>query len=123
MLRIILSAALATSVSFAAHAEGDAKKGKRVFKKCKACHTVKEGKHKLGPSLYGILGAPAGSQEGFGKYSSALADAGLVWDKETLAAFLANPKATVPGNKMSFPGLKKQADIDNLIAYLEEQSQ
>lgn len=121
MLRVILSAALATSVSFAAHAEGDVKKGKRVFKKCKACHTVKEGKHKLGPSLYGVVGSQAGAQDGF-KYSPALADAGLVWDKETLAAFLADPKGTVPGNKMSFPGLKKQSDINNLIAYLEDQA-
>jgi cytochrome c2 len=108
-------------VSFAAHAEGDAKKGKRVFKKCKACHTVKEGKHKLGPSLYGVVDAQAGAQGGF-KYSPALADSGLSWDKATLAAFLADPKGTVPGNKMSFPGLKKQSDINNLIAYLEDQA-
>ncbi|MCT4610429.1 MAG: c-type cytochrome [Pelagimonas sp.] len=101
---------------------GDVKKGKKVFKKCKACHTVKEGKNKTGPSLYGIVGASAGGVEKF-KYSKSLSESGLVWDVETLTAFLTDPKGTVPGNKMSFKGLKKEKDIVDLIAYLHDAAQ
>ncbi len=105
--------ATATQVALA----GDVKKGKKVFRKCKACHKVKEGKNAVGPSLYNILGANAASVEGF-KYSKALTDAGIVWDVETLTTFLKKPKALVPGTKMAFGGIKKDADIENLIAYL-----
>lgn len=103
----------------AAHAEGDAKKGKRVFRKCKACHAVKEGKNGVGPSLYNIVGAEAGKVDGFGSYSSELQASGLVWDEETLTAFLTKPKDVVPGTNMSFSGLKKENEIADLIAYLK----
>ncbi|CUH50922.1 cytochrome c family protein [Shimia sp. R11_0] len=106
-----------------AFAEGDAKAGKKVFKKCKACHSLKEGQNKVGPTLYGVLGAEAGAVEGF-RYSSALQEAGIVWDDEALSAFLSKPKAFVPGTSMAFPGLKKQDQIDDLLAYLQsEQSE
>jgi len=101
----------------AAHAAGDAKAGKKVFKKCKACHKIKEGKNGVGPSLYQIVGAQAGQVEGF-KYSDALSDTDLAWTPDNLAAFLADPKDYLAGNKMSFRGLKKEDDITNLIAYL-----
>lgn len=98
-------------------AEGDAKKGERVFKKCAACHTTEPGKKKPGPHLQNILGRAAGSVDGF-KYSKAMSGANLVWDAENLRGFLAKPKKFMPKTKMSFPGLKKDADLDNLIAYL-----
>ncbi|WP_293572781.1 cytochrome c family protein [Phaeobacter sp.] len=116
-----LAGLLSLSLPGAALAAGDVKAGKSVFKKCKACHTVKEGKNRVGPSLFGIVDAPAGAVEGF-RYSDALAQSGLVWDDATLAAFLSAPREVVPGNRMAFPGLKKQSDIDNLIAYLTAQS-
>jgi len=96
---------------------GDAKKGKKVFRKCKACHKVKQGKNGAGPSLHNLLGSNAAKVEGF-KYSQAMIDSGLVWDAETLSAFLKEPKAVVPKTKMAFRGVKKDADIENLIAYL-----
>ena len=99
---------------------GDVKKGKKVFRKCKACHKVKEGKNAVGPSLFKIVGANAASVEGF-KYSQAMTDSGVVWDLEALTAFLKKPKALVPGTKMAFGGIKKDADIENLIAYLASQ--
>jgi len=105
--------ATSTTVALA----GDAKKGKKVFRKCKACHKVKEGKNGAGPSLYQILGANAASVEGF-KYSQAMIDSGLVWNAETLTTFLKKPKALVPGTKMAFGGLKKENQIVDLIAYL-----
>ncbi len=96
--------------------------GEKVFKKCKACHQVGEGaKHSTGPALNGVIGAHAGSVEGF-KYSNAMqaaADAGLVWTEEEMSAFLAKPKAYMKGTRMSFAGLKKQDDIEAVIVYLK----
>lgn len=123
MKRVFLGAALAMAAfGTGALAEGDAKAGKKVFKKCKACHTVKAGKNKVGPTLFGIVGAQAGQVEGF-NYSKPLADSGLTWDAETLKAFLTKPRDVVPGNKMSFAGLKKEQQIDDLIAYLVAESE
>lgn len=100
---------------------GDAKKGRRVFAKCKACHQVKEGKNGAGPTLYQVFGATAGEVEGF-KYSKAMAASDVVWTPETMAAFVANPAEFMPGTKMKFRGLKKDSDIENLIAYLAEKT-
>ncbi len=100
--------------------------GKKVFKKCKACHQVGEGaKNKTGPILTGIVGKPAASVEGF-KYSKALrakAEEGLVWDEAALAEFLRKPKDFVPKTKMSFAGLKKEKDLAAIIAYLKSVGQ
>ena len=102
-------------------AEGDIKAGKKVFKKCKACHTVKEGKHKSGPSLYNIVGMKAGQIEGF-KYSDAMIASDLTWDEETLRLFLTKPKALVPKTRMAFAGIKKEKQLDDLIAYMKSVS-
>ena len=101
-----------------AHA-GDAAKGKKLFNKCKACHTVKEGgKNKLGPNLFGIVGKAAATVEGF-KYSDALKSSGITWDAASLKTWVAKPKKMVKGTKMIFPGLKKESQQDDLVAYLE----
>lgn len=105
-----------------AHAEGDAEKGKKVFNKCKACHSLEAGKNKIGPSLHGLIGRPSGSIEGF-NYSDAMKNAGLTWDEATLDKYLADPKALVPGNKMVFVGVKKESQRADLIAYLKEATQ
>lgn len=103
----------------------DAEAGAKVFRKCKACHQVGEGaKNRVGPILTGIVGAEAGKVEGF-KYSDALMEAaadGLVWDAETLDKFLTKPKDLIKGTKMTFPGLRKEEDRANVIAYIESQS-
>lgn len=100
-------------------AAGDPAKGKKVFNKCKTCHSLEAGKNKIGPSLAGMFGREAASAAGFKKYSAALKKSGIVWNDDTIASFLASPKKAVPGNKMSFPGVKKEADLENLIAYLK----
>jgi len=111
--------ALATSAS---RADGDPEKGKKVFAKCMACHTLEAGKNKVGPSLHGIIGRKAGQVEGF-TYSDAMKNSGLTWDEATLDTYLTAPKKEVPGNKMAFPGLPKPDDRANVIAYLKQASQ
>lgn len=101
---------------------GDAAAGQKVFNRCKACHAVGEGaKNRVGPELNDLIGRTAGTADGY-RYSSAMEQAGadgLVWNADTLAEYLASPKGMVKGTKMAFAGLKKQADIENVIAYLE----
>jgi len=100
---------------------GDAAAGEAVFKKCVACHAVGENaRNRVGPQLNGVVGRQAGTVEGF-RYSPAMVKAGeegLIWTPESLAGYLHAPKEFVPGNKMAFVGLKEQADLDNVIAYL-----
>lgn len=119
-----VAAAVLTALAIPANADGDAAKGERIFNKCKGCHAVGEdAKNKVGPILNGIVDAPAAENPDY-KYSDALlqlASDGLVWDEETLGAFLRDPKEVVPGTKMSFPGLRKDDEIANVIAYLETQ--
>ncbi|MEC7559212.1 MAG: cytochrome c family protein [Pseudomonadota bacterium] len=97
---------------------GDIEAGAKVFKKCKACHVVDKEKNKTGPHLVNLFGRTAGSLEGY-KYSKAMKASGIVWDEETLAGYLRAPKKYVKGTKMAFVGLKKDADIENIIAYLK----
>lgn len=102
-------------------ADGDAKKGAKVFRKCKACHTVESTKNKVGPTLQGVIGRAAASVEGF-KYSKAMkaaAEDGLVWTEDKIDEYLANPKGFIPKNKMAFVGLKKEKQRKNVIAYLK----
>ena len=114
-------AVLALAGAGGAHAQGDPEQGAKVFNKCKACHAVDEEKNKVGPHLVGIIGRPAGSVEGF-RYSEAMANSGIVWEDETITAYLKDPKSYVPGNKMVFVGLKKDEDIADLLAYLHQQN-
>ncbi|MEP1694915.1 MAG: c-type cytochrome [Paracoccaceae bacterium] len=96
--------------------------GEKVFRKCKSCHAVGEGaKNKSGPQLNGIIGRTMGTADGFG-YSSvfnAAKDEGRVWDEDVLAEFLAKPKTYMKGTKMAFSGLKKDADLVSITAYLK----
>ncbi|WP_339712187.1 cytochrome c family protein [uncultured Sneathiella sp.] len=102
-----------------AFADGDVAKGEKVFKKCKACHTIEQGaKNKVGPNLFGIFGAEAGAVEGY-KYSKAMMDSGITWDDTTLDEYLKKPRTFVKGTKMSFAGLKKESDREDLVAYLK----
>ncbi len=104
----------------AAHAAGDADKGKKVFAKCKGCHTLKPNKHRVGPSLAGVIGRTAGTAPKY-KYSKAMrayGASGVVWNEKTLDVYLTKPRKVVKGTKMTFPGLKKPTQRADLIAYL-----
>jgi cytochrome c len=118
-----LTALALTGMAGSALAGGDAAAGEKVFKKCKACHKVGDSaKNGVGPTLNGIVGNEIASVEGFEKkYSKAFLAKkaeGLVWTEEVLDAYLTKPKKYIKGTKMSFPGLKKDDDRANVIAYL-----
>ncbi len=117
-LAILATTALVGLTSNAA-LSADAKKGVKVFKKCRACHVVNKEKNKVGPHLVGLFGRKSGTVEKF-KYSKAMKEAGIEWSVETLSEYLRKPKSFVPGTKMVFAGLKKEAQISDLIAYLQE---
>ena len=107
VVRFLMSACAAAGLlavaSNAALADGDAAAGKKVFNKCKVCHSLAAGDNKIGPTLHGVIGRAAASVEGF-SYSDAMKGAGLTWDEATLDQYLADPKGFIPGNKMAFVG-------------------
>lgn len=119
--RLMTAGALTLSLAAPAFAEGDPAAGEKVFRKCKACHMVGEdAKNRVGPALNGVVGGPVASVEDF-KYSDVFqekAAAGAVWTEDELAAFLASPRKYAKGTKMAFPGLRKDEEIANVIAYL-----
>jgi cytochrome c len=94
--------------------------GKKIFKKCAACHSISEGgKNKIGPALWGVLGRPAGSVTDY-KYSKAMAAYGKNWSFEEMNGFLIKPKDWIKGTKMSFPGLRSAKDRAAVILYMNE---
>ncbi|MDA0239081.1 MAG: c-type cytochrome [Proteobacteria bacterium] len=123
-MRAIIPALLAviTLSSDPSLAAGDAALGEKVFNKCKACHTVSEGKHKVGPSLFKVVGKQAGTAAGFKRYRG-LKGAEWAWTEQNLDQYLADPKKFVKqkANKSSAMvlKLKKQQDRDDVIAYLK----
>ncbi len=106
-----------------AEAIGDAARGKKAFRQCSGCHKVgADAKNGVGPHLNGIFGRRAGEIDGF-SYSRGLkraADDGLIWDLEHLDAYIENPKALVSGTRMSFRGIKDEAERHDVLAYLRQ---
>ena len=103
-------------------ASADAGDGKKIFKKCKACHTAdKGGAHKVGPNLWDVVGRAKAGAQGY-RFSGVLAGLGGAWTFADLDAFLAKPRAFAPGTKMTFNGVRKAADRAAVIAYLRSLS-
>lgn len=127
----IIAAFAASTAALPAFAQADAAAGESDFKKCKACHSIQNGDDTIvrggrtGPNLYGVVGRQAGSYEGFG-YSDSLAaagTAGLIWDEENLAAFVADPKAFLAeylddGSARSKMSFKLRDGSEDMAAYL-----
>ena len=122
-MRLTILAVTALLLSPIATQAGDIAAGEKVFKKCKACHVVDAEKNKTGPHLVGIINRPAASVESYKKYSKAMKASGIIWDEDTLAAYLEAPRKYVKGTRMAFAGLRKPADRDNVIAYLKQYSE
>lgn len=118
----LMVAAVSTALLSAGPARAqDAEAGKKVFNQCRACHVVDKETNRVGPHLVGLIGRKSGSVEGF-KYSEALQNAGVTWDEENLSKYLKDPKGFIPGNKMAFAGVRKDDDLNNLIAYLKAET-
>ena len=116
---------LAPIIAIPAHAQdGDAEAGRRVFNQCRACHTIEQGgRNGVGPNLWGIVGRRAASIESF-RYSAnmrELGEANHVWTLENLRPYVRDPKAVVPRGIMSFPGLRNDTQLNDLLAYLQTQ--
>ena len=105
----------------AAQADGDAAKGEKVFAKCKACHVVDAETNRVGPHLKGVIGRNVASVADY-KYSDSMlefAKANPAWTDELFLTYIEDPKKQVPKTKMVFPGLKKEDDRKDLLAYLK----
>lgn len=98
-------------------AQCDIANGEKVFKKCVACHSLKEGSHMMGPSLYDLMGRKVGSANGY-LYSIAMEQSNSTWDEKQLNKFLENPMREFPGTSMPFSGLRDEADRSDLVCYL-----
>ena len=100
----------------------------KEFRKCAGCHKIEEGKKGgMGPNLWGIYGSPAGQVEGY-RYSKWLKESGIVWNRESLQAWLSNRKTReeyfgkdVFKTKMMWTGIKKEEDMTTILDYLEKQ--
>jgi cytochrome c len=117
----IFAGLAALALATPALADADPAAGGQEFKKCAACHSGADKVNKVGPYLAGIVGRPVASIEGYA-YSSGMKDFATktpAWTEEVLNVYLKDPKATVPGTKMGFGGVKDDTARANLVAYLK----
>ena len=111
---------IASSVAATAALAQDAAAGKTSFNKCMACHSIGEGaKNKVGPELNGIDGRKSGTAEGY-NYSDANKNSGITWNEALFKEYIKDPKAKVPGTKMSFAGIKNEREINDLWAFISQ---
>ena len=119
MRRLVLATILFAGGLGCAQAQ-DAAAGQKVFLVCKTCHQAGDtAKNAVGPVLNGLFGRKSGSVEGY-SYTAANKNSGITWDDATFAEYIKDPKAKVPGTKMTYPGLKDEQKIKDLIAFLHQ---
>jgi len=112
---VIASVAAVTAAAAPARA-ADAAHGKELYQACIACHSEKP--DAIGPSLKGVVGRKAAALDDF-RYSAPMRRANLTWDDANLKAYIADPQATVKGNRMPFGGVREAKDVDDIVAYLK----
>jgi cytochrome c len=118
MRRTVVAGVLLAGSATAALA-ADPAAGEKIFKtQCGICHAVAAGQNRIGPTLFGVVGRPAGSVPGF-NYTADHKKLGIAWDAANLDKYLANPRAMVPDTSMVYAGLKDDAERADLVAYLE----
>ena len=114
---LVVAAAVLAVASAARVQAADPDKGKAVFDQCAACHSLGDPGDFEGPLLKGVFGRKAGSLEDY-RYSAAMKRSGVTWDAASLDAYITDPQAFIPGNRMAFAGIADKAQRDDLIAYL-----
>ena len=115
----ILTLVVALFLVAPAFGAGDAARGAKVFGTCIACHSLRVGEHLTGPSLAGMVGRRAGTTDGLARYSEALRKTDVIWDEKSLDAWIADPQKFIPGNLMTFRGLRDAGQRADLIAFLK----
>jgi cytochrome c len=123
--RSVTTAALVfAAISAPASAQtGDIARGERVFRTCVACHSLEANRNMTGPSLAELWNRKAGGLPSFNRYSQELKSSGMVWNETTLDAWLADPQHVIPGNTMTFPGIKDARQRADLLAFLKDATQ
>jgi len=116
----ILTLCLGTSQTYAA---GNPAQGQRIVGACAACHSLQPDQNMTGPSLAGLWNRKAGSLASFSRYSAALQSANIVWDDKTLDDWITDPQHLVPGNEMTFAGIKDARQRTDLLAFLKQATQ
>jgi cytochrome c len=113
---VVIASTAATSAAFAQ----DAAAGKSSFNKCLACHAIGEGaKNKVGPELNGLDGRKSGTAPDY-SYSDANKNSGITWNEAEFKDYIKDPKAKIPGTKMSFAGIKNEKEVNDLWAFVSQ---
>jgi cytochrome c len=99
---------------------GDATRGERIYRACVACHSLERNRNMTGPSLAEIWNRKSGSLPSFPRYSPALEAAGIIWNDDTLDEWIKDPQHFIPGNTMTFPGIKSAQQRADLLAFLKD---
>jgi cytochrome c len=120
MMKVLIAVAVLGIAATGSGWAQDVEKGQNSFKKCMPCHRIgPEAKNLVGPELNGLDGRKSGSVEGF-SYSDANKNSGIVWDEAQFKEYIKDPRAKIPGTKMTFAGIKNEAEINDLWAYLKQ---
>jgi cytochrome c len=123
LLRTLTALALLPLATQAFAADGNPARGQRVFGACAACHSLQRGLNMTGPSLADVWNRKAGSLASFSRYSPALKSANIVWNDKTLDEWINDPQHIVPGNQMTFAGIKDARQRADLLAFLKDATQ
>lgn len=121
---VAIAMLMLTALPYAAMAEpGDSARGERVYRACVACHSLEPNRNMTGPSLADMWNRKSGSLASFPRYSPALKSAGIVWNDDTLDEWIKDPRHFIPGNTMTYPGMKDARQRADLLAFLKDATQ
>jgi cytochrome c len=118
----VLGTALLGLAPLSVHAQGDVLNGEQLYVECAACHTFNNNDEELGPGLQGVFGRQAGALVNY-YYSTVLSNSRIIWNADTLNAFIADPQTAIPNNRMPYSGLPDAQDRADLIEYLMSASE
>jgi len=120
MMRTLITAAVLIAASMGTGLAQDVAKGESSFKKCLPCHRIGPGaKNLVGPVLNGLDGRKSGSVADY-SYSDANKNSGIVWNEATFKEYIKDPRAKIPGTKMTFAGIKNEQEVNDLWAYIKQ---